>query len=146
MKKELERTKGRKRIIREKLGWGIFSKHKKQKFDELKKDLADSSSYGCDIDTHIERLHSIKAFCEKHLKDKYTDIIIQPISYYGDCESNITIEFDVILGRYETNEELEIRLKEELEEKNERERKNLKKEAEEMLRLQKKFQIGEGRK
>ena len=38
-----------------------------------------------------------------------------------------------------------LKLKEELEEKNERERKNLKKEAEEMLRLQKKFQIGEGR-
>lgn len=140
---EIIKVEKPKHVIDEDIRWGIFSKHKRKDWDNLMDKFQDRTIFGIEIDELRQLLDEIQSFCEHNFKGKYTKIII---SSCEDWDYDYIRKYSTVtLGRYETDEEYDIRIKEEKEKLEKREAERLRKEAKELIRLKQKFEPVEER-
>ena len=130
-----------RRIIRENIKFGLFKGKVKKDFELLLNDFRTTASHSVEINELISQLQKIKHFVETKLKGKYTDIFVE-----ADCDwlnsnfGNIDKYYTIILGRLETDEELNKRLTEQEEYNRNADEEQLKSDAKTYLHLKKKFE------
>ena len=137
----LELKKGSKLVIREDIRFGLFGKHLKKDYKKLINDLEDYSHYGIPFDVLSNLLEKIKALIGYKIgEDKIEDIFIVPsFNRWGDDSDSPC--FTVEVGRYETDEEYDDRVKRRAEEQERQRQRQLRDDAKKLIELQKKFKV-----
>lgn len=135
--KELKVVDEPRIIIREDIRFGLFSRGLRKQFMGLLKEVEEFTRNGIPLDDLQDLLEEVKTFCEEHLKGKYTGIYIVPYESYCDDYKNLW--FQVVLGRYETDQEYDSRIQRNKKSEKEQKRKQLEYDAKQYLKLKKKF-------
>jgi len=128
-----------KLIIKEEIRLGFFKRKLRKEYIKLITDFNEATNKRIKIDDLITHLQAIKSFIESKLKGKYTDIFIE-VEHNHSWEDSVVTYFDVVLGRLESDEEYNTRIKERKESSNRWAAQVLKSDAKRYLELKNKFE------